>query len=87
MQVARMEWEEASMPLSLSWLPGRGASAYLLLLEVQQICRAHLAVAVCAGRRVPAHAASSSDCSPGPAATAAISLSREAAHAVLTRRS
>lgn len=67
--------------------PGRGASSYLLLLEVQQIRRAHLAVTVCARRRVPARAASGSARSPGPAAAAAIGLPREAAHAVLTRRS
>lgn len=66
--------------------PGRGASSYLLLLEVQQIRRASLAVTVCA-RRVPARAASGSARSPGPAAAAAIGLPREAAHAVLTRRS
>lgn len=70
-------------------LPQGGvASSYLLLLEVQQIRRAHLAVAVRSCRCVPARTASSSARSPGPAAAAtAISLPGKAPHTVLTRRS
>lgn len=80
-----MEWEEAWRAPSLSPGPRRGASSYLLLLEVQQIRRAHLAVAVSARSCIPARTASSSACSPSTAA--AIGLPGEAAHAVLTRGS
>lgn len=85
--MARKEWEEAWRPFPRFRVAGRGASSYLLLLEVEQIRGAHLAVTVCARGRVPARAASSSARSPGPAAAAAIGLPGEAAHAVLTRRS
>lgn len=65
---------------------GRGASSYLLLLEMQQLRRTHLAVAVCAGGCVPAHAASSRPCGPSTSATATatVGLPREAAHTILT---
>ena len=81
--------QEQGSGIPSRWL-GRRAGSYLLLLEVQELRGAHLAVAVRTHGRVPARTACGRACSPAAAtaaAAAAIGLPGEAAHAVLTRRS